>query len=51
MEQPQYNLLWRDRVKNQYAPQSYEKHGMGTTVWSPLASGGVTGKYPRRHSR
>lgn len=44
MEQPQYNLLWRDRVENEYAPL-YEKHGMGTTIWSPLASGALTGKY------
>ena len=44
MEQPQYNLLWRDRVEKEYAPL-YETHGMGTTVWSPLASGALTGKY------
>jgi len=44
MEQPQYNLLWRDRVEKEYAPL-YEKHGMGTTTWSPLASGALTGKY------
>ncbi len=44
MEQPQYNLLWRDRVEREYAPL-YEKRGMGTTVWSPLASGALTGKY------
>jgi voltage-dependent potassium channel beta subunit len=44
MEQPQYNLLWRQRVEKEYAPL-YEKHGMGTTVWSPLASGALTGKY------
>lgn len=44
MEQPQYNLLWRNRVEEEYAPL-YEKHGMGTTVWSPLASGALTGKY------
>jgi len=44
MEQPQYNLLWRDRVETEYAPL-YEKHGMGTTSWSPLASGALTGKY------
>jgi voltage-dependent potassium channel beta subunit len=44
MEQPQYNLLWRDRVETEYAPL-YEKYGMGTTVWSPLASGALTGKY------
>ena len=44
MEQPQYNLLWRDRVETEYAAL-YEKHGMGTTVWSPLASGLLSGKY------
>ena len=44
MEQPQYNLLWRDRVEEEYAPL-YDKYGMGTTVWSPLASGALTGKY------
>ena len=44
MEQPQYNLLWRDRVETEYAPL-YEGQGMGATVWSPLASGALTGKY------
>lgn len=44
VEQPQYNLLWRDRVEREYA-SLYERHGMGTTVWSPLASGALTGKY------
>jgi voltage-dependent potassium channel beta subunit len=44
MEQPQYNLLWRDRVEREYAPL-YETRGMGATVWSPLASGALTGKY------
>ena len=44
MEQPQYSLLSRDRVEKEYAPL-YEKHGMGTTIWSPLASGALTGKY------
>ncbi len=44
MEQPQYNLLWRDRVEKEYAPL-YRDHGMGTTTWSPLASGALTGKY------
>jgi voltage-dependent potassium channel beta subunit len=44
MEQPQYNLLWRERVEKEYLPL-YEAHGMGTTVWSPLASGALTGKY------
>jgi voltage-dependent potassium channel beta subunit len=44
MEQPQYNLLHRDRVEEEYA-SLYEKYGMGTTIWSPLASGLLTGKY------
>ncbi|UPG93658.1 potassium channel beta subunit family protein [Luteibacter aegosomatissinici] len=44
MEQPQYNLLHRDRVEKEYAPL-YRDHGMGTTIWSPLASGLLTGKY------
>ena len=44
MEQPQYNLLHRDRVEKEYAPL-YERHGMGTTIWSPLAAGLLTGKY------
>ncbi len=44
MEQPQYNLFARERVEREYAPL-YERHGLGTTVWSPLASGLLTGKY------
>lgn len=44
VEQPQYNLLSRERVETEYAPL-YEKHGLGTTIWSPLASGALTGKY------
>jgi aryl-alcohol dehydrogenase-like predicted oxidoreductase len=44
MEQPQYNLLHRRRVELEYAPL-YAEFGMGTTVWSPLASGLLTGKY------
>jgi aryl-alcohol dehydrogenase-like predicted oxidoreductase len=44
MEQPQYNLLWRDRVEKEYA-RLYKEIGLGTTVWSPLASGLLTGKY------
>jgi voltage-dependent potassium channel beta subunit len=44
MEQPQYSLLSRDRVEREYAPL-YERYQMGTTVWSPLASGALTGKY------
>jgi voltage-dependent potassium channel beta subunit len=44
MEQPQYNLLVRDRVEKEYAPL-FDKLGYGTTIWSPLASGILTGKY------
>ena len=44
MEQPQYNIFWRDRVENEYK-RLYEDIGLGTTIWSPLASGLLTGKY------
>lgn len=44
VEQPQYNLLHRERVEVEYAPV-FEELGIGTTVWSPLASGLLTGKY------
>ena len=44
MEQPQYNLLDRKRFEIEYKP-IFEKFGMGTTIWSPLASGALTGKY------
>ena len=44
MEQPQYNLLHRERVELEYAPL-YAEMGLGTTIWSPLASGLLTGKY------
>ncbi|MBS0456709.1 MAG: aldo/keto reductase [Proteobacteria bacterium] len=44
MEQPEYNLLHRQRVETEYAPL-YESIGLGTTIWSPLASGLLTGKY------
>ena len=44
MEQPQYNLLHRDRVEREYA-RLYADIGLGTTIWSPLASGLLTGKY------
>ena len=44
MEQPQYNLLHRERVEKEYA-SLYDDYGMGTTIWSPLASGVLTGKY------
>ena len=44
MEQPQYNLLHRERVEEEYA-RLYDDIGLGTTIWSPLASGLLTGKY------
>jgi voltage-dependent potassium channel beta subunit len=44
MEQPQYNLLHRDRVEKEYLPL-YREIGLGTTIWSPLASGLLSGKY------
>ncbi|MDA8982423.1 aldo/keto reductase [Gammaproteobacteria bacterium] len=44
MEQPQYNLLDRDRFETEYS-DLFLKHGMGSTTWSPLASGALTGKY------
>ena len=44
MEQPEYNILHRDRVEKEYA-RLYEDIGLGTTIWSPLASGALTGKY------
>ncbi len=43
-EQPQYNLFHRHRVEKEYA-RLYEDIGLGTTTWSPLASGLLTGKY------
>ena len=44
MEQPQYNMLHRDKVDKEFAPL-YPEIGLGLTVWSPLASGILTGKY------
>ncbi len=44
MEQPQYNMFHRARVELEYAPL-YREFGLGTTIWSPLASGLLTGKY------
>lgn len=44
MEQPQYNMFVRDRFEKEYAPL-YQRFGLGTTIWSPLASGLLTGKY------
>ena len=44
MEQPQYNMLHRKRVEQEYK-QLYQDLGLGLTTWSPLASGLLSGKY------
>ena len=44
MEQPQYHLFHRDRFEKEYA-ELYDRVGLGTTIWSPLAGGLLTGKY------
>ncbi len=44
MDQPQYNMFQREKVEKEFAPL-YDEIGLGTTIWSPLASGLLTGKY------
>jgi voltage-dependent potassium channel beta subunit len=44
VEQPQYNLFERDKIENEYL-MVYKTVGLGTTIWSPLASGLLSGKY------
>ncbi len=44
MEQPQYNLFEREKLEKDYL-QIFKNIGLGTTIWSPLASGLLTGKY------
>jgi len=44
MEQPQYNLLERNKMENEFL-MLFKTVGMGTTIWSPLASGLLSGKY------
>ncbi len=44
MEQPQYNLFEREKLEREYL-RLFEDEGLGTTIWSPLASGILTGKY------
>ena len=46
VEQPQYNLFNRKRIEQEYA-RLYDEIGTGTTIWSPLASGLLTGKYAK----
>jgi voltage-dependent potassium channel beta subunit len=44
MEQPQYHMFHRDKVEREFS-HLYKEIGLGTTIWSPLASGLLTGKY------
>ena len=44
VEQPQYNLLFKNKVEQEFSPL-YKKMKLGLTTWSPLASGALTGKY------
>lgn len=44
MEQPEYNMFHREKLENEYL-QIFKTVGLGTTIWSPLASGLLTGKY------
>ena len=44
MEQPQYNILYRERFEKEYK-NIFKKYQIGSTIWSPLASGLLTGKY------
>ena len=44
MEQPEYNLFNRGKIEKDYL-SLYKEYGLGTTIWSPLASGLLTGKY------
>ena len=44
MEQPQYNLFEREKIEKEFL-EIYKNVGLGTTIWSPLASGLLTGKY------
>jgi voltage-dependent potassium channel beta subunit len=46
MEQPEYNLFNRKKVDGEFKPL-FRDYGLGTTIWSPLASGFLTGKYNR----
>jgi voltage-dependent potassium channel beta subunit len=44
MEQPEYNMFKRDKLEHEYL-HLFKHHGLGTTIWSPLASGILSGKY------
>lgn len=49
MEQPQYNLMERNKVEHDYM-LLFKEHGLGTTIWSPLASGLLSGKYTAKNT-
>jgi voltage-dependent potassium channel beta subunit len=44
MEQPEYSMLHREKIEKEYLPL-FKEIGLGTTIWSPLKSGLLTGKY------
>ncbi len=44
MEQPEYNMFQREKMEKEFL-HLFTHHGLGTTIWSPLASGALTGKY------
>ena len=44
MEQPEYNMFARNKMEDEFLPL-FENEGLGTTIWSPLSSGLLTGKY------
>ncbi|MXV52045.1 aldo/keto reductase [Pedobacter sp. HMF7647] len=44
MEQPEYSMIERNKLENEYS-MLFRDHGIGTTIWSPLASGLLSGKY------
>ena len=44
MEQPEYNMFARKKMESEYS-ELFENEQLGTTIWSPLASGFLTGKY------
>ncbi len=44
MEQPEYNMFQREKMEKEFT-HLFTHHGLGSTIWSPLASGALTGKY------
>ncbi len=50
VEQPQYNLFEREKIENEFL-YLYDTVGLGTTIWSPLASGLLSGKYNNENNR